>query len=368
MAGGAITDAVSEAFHIVNIGRALAGQPPLAPKGGARFHFELPGAVQGFRSSYPAGLTLENAGARGLALRYRAGADTQPLRATTPTFIPPEAIAMPGYGLSACPTLYPGQTVRTVLAAEAANTQPVEAALCLAYYGAGNELVWLAGPSATLLPGRSGRLDWPLGGSVAGPIAEVGVALGGAHSAEGAVYLDTLTWDGAPNVVFDRPAHDGTLWQRAWVNAVDHFGPQHPAGLQLVQDRGRGLLIQGTREWTDYRVSAAVSSTLAAGFGIAARVQGLRRYYALLVGAGNTVRLVKSLDGETVLGEAELVVAWDRPYALALGVAGPRLQGWVDGQLLFDLEDTSRPLAGGAIALVCEEGCLRAGAVTVRPI
>ena len=30
----------------------------------------------------------------------------------TPTFIPEEALAMPGYQLFASPTLYPGQTLR----------------------------------------------------------------------------------------------------------------------------------------------------------------------------------------------------------------------------------------------------------------
>ena len=47
--GRAITDAVAETYAIVNAGRALAGLDPLAPKGGARFHFSLPGSVQGFR-------------------------------------------------------------------------------------------------------------------------------------------------------------------------------------------------------------------------------------------------------------------------------------------------------------------------------
>ena len=37
-----------ETYEVVNIGRALAGEPPLRPKDGAKFHFELPGAVQGF--------------------------------------------------------------------------------------------------------------------------------------------------------------------------------------------------------------------------------------------------------------------------------------------------------------------------------
>ena len=47
--GRSITDAAGEAYRIANIGRALVGQPALAPKAGARFHFELPGSVQGFQ-------------------------------------------------------------------------------------------------------------------------------------------------------------------------------------------------------------------------------------------------------------------------------------------------------------------------------
>jgi hypothetical protein len=135
-----------------------------------------------------------------------------------------------------------------------------------------------------------------------------------------------------------------------------------------VQDRGAGLLIQGTREWADYEVSAVMQSTLAAGFGLAARVQGLRRNYALLLSANNTARLTKSLDGETLLAETPLAVEWGRPYALSLRVTGRRLQATVDGRLLFDLEDPSQPLTTGAIALVCVEGCANTDSVTVGPV
>lgn len=49
--GRAISDAVTEAVRLANIGRALNGMAPLAPKGGAQFHFTLPGSVQGFRGA-----------------------------------------------------------------------------------------------------------------------------------------------------------------------------------------------------------------------------------------------------------------------------------------------------------------------------
>jgi len=47
--GGAINDAVRVSARLVDLGRKLAGLPPLpAPKEGAVFHFSPPGSVQGF--------------------------------------------------------------------------------------------------------------------------------------------------------------------------------------------------------------------------------------------------------------------------------------------------------------------------------
>ena len=75
--GRSISDAVTEAINVVNIGRALDGQPALLPKQGARFHFEMPGSVQGFRAETSDTVTLENVaghsqlGQRSLALHYR---------------------------------------------------------------------------------------------------------------------------------------------------------------------------------------------------------------------------------------------------------------------------------------------------------
>ena len=77
--GRAITDAVNETFHIVNAARALQSELPLAPKQGARFHFSLPGAVQGFRAKDSSLLMVENAAGRGLALRYRTDC-AEPIR------------------------------------------------------------------------------------------------------------------------------------------------------------------------------------------------------------------------------------------------------------------------------------------------
>nr|MBA2754770.1 ADP-ribosylglycohydrolase family protein [Chloroflexia bacterium] len=115
--GRAITDAVAETYHVVNIGRALAGEAPVAPKGRARFHFELPGSVQGFETDGE-GVTVKNVtghstrGQRSLEIMMSATNGSEPARVVTPTFIPIEAKNLAGYTLLASPTLYPGQTVR----------------------------------------------------------------------------------------------------------------------------------------------------------------------------------------------------------------------------------------------------------------
>jgi ADP-ribosylglycohydrolase len=375
--GRAISDAVQESYAIANVGRTLAGQAPLAPKGGARFHFELPGSVQGFVTEESgdsrAMLRLENVvghsrrGERSLALRYLHLAPDSVARIATATFIPPEAIVMRGYSLLACPTLYPGQTVRVGLVADACNTSPVTCRLYLRYYGADDLLVRHYGPVAVLQPDAAQELVWRIEDMGSAPIAEIGLELSAEQRTDGSVYLDYLRWDGAPDLLLTRPSDGGTLWRRAWVDGVTHLETHWSEPFRLVQNEGIGLLIQGAHEWTDYRVSAMFTPHMVLSTGIAARVQGMRRYYALQLGPGQTARLVKALDGETTLAEVPCAWEFGRSYYLSLEVVGCRLRAWLDDRLLWEGQDHERPLVGGAVALLCQEGRVAVDAVRVQP-
>jgi hypothetical protein len=376
--GRAITDAVRETYHVVNVGRALAGKAPLAPKEGARFHFELPGSIQGFRaedSTLSAGaVALANVhghsrrGARCLAISYRHLAPGRAARVATATFIPPEAIDMPGYRLIACPTLYPGQSVQAGVAADLGNKTPVTCRLYVRIYGARDELASIYGPETSLEPGAEHQFEWRIEATGGAPIAEIGLESGVAQWADGSVYLDYLTWKGAPDVLLTRPAHGGSMWQRAWVDGVDQFHSRPDEPYRLVQNHGTGLLIQGTREWSDYRVSATITPHLLEAGGIGARVQGMRRYYGLLLYREGVARLVKALDGERVLAETDFPWELEESHLLNLQVVGQRVEGSADGRLLFSVEDTERPLTGGGVALICAEGCMSCGAIRVEPV
>jgi len=154
-------------------------------------------------------------------------------------------------------------------------------------------------------------------------------------------------------------------WVRAWVAAVHKlFGAgDHP--LRLVHNSGVGLAIQGLREWQDYTVEARLVPHLAQSFGLAVRVQGLRRYYALRLTLDGRAQLLRELDGTQVLAECACPWALYQPYDLALTAVGDRLRASVNGLPLFDVRDAA--LSSGAVGLLIEEGRLGVDWVQIAP-
>jgi ADP-ribosylglycohydrolase len=366
--GRAVTDALIETYHIVNAGRALHQQAPTRPKNGARFHFDLPGSLQGFRAE-SASVTLANVpghsqdGRRALAIRFQG-----PGRVSTPTFILPSELDMPGYPLVASPTIYPGQLLNVTLSA----AERTQVQLFLRAYDEQDELTRIDGPQLDLEGGAFTSAPWvvpPTGGQ---PVAEIGLACLGERDVT--IYLDSLSWKGAPDLTFTRPSGGGhpweppLVWRRAWINGIDLWEPGWPEPYRLIQYSGRGLLTQGTRGWVDYEVAAAVTPVLVAKGGIGIRAQGMRRYYALLLCDDNKVRLIKALDGDLILAEADFEWRVNHSYGLRLQADGRELRAWVDDALLFSVRDEKRPLSGGAAAFVVEEGHMMSHSLSVRPL
>ena len=127
------------------------------------------------------------------------------------------------------------------------------------------------------------------------------------------------------------------------------------------------MLLTGTSEWIDYSVETSITPHLVKAFGLAARVQGLERYYALLLSDQNTSKLIKRLDGEIVLAEQAFAWEFGRSYDLQINVKGNQILASVDGSLLFKTEDLHRPLSSGGIGLICEEGRIGLDEVFVGP-
>jgi len=369
--GRCISDALGEAYHLVNTGRALQDLPPLSPKGGARFHFSLPGSLQGFQVEGKG--RLENPLGNGLDFHVGSLNPEETSRAGTATFILPTDLNMPGYALDAAPTLYTGQVVQCRIAAAGENRATLQVGLYVCHYNAKDKVEFSSGPQKWILPGQAAEITWILPDFNGGPIFEIGIVVGGSGpSTEACLTMDYLGWEGCPRVELRRPAFtEGDprpeLWRRAWICEVDHWENRFNHAFRIIQNRGRGMLITGTREWRNYRLSSKVTSAIFQSGGIAACVQGLARFYALELVWGGHVRLLKVLDGDQVLAEAEFDWKIWQPYELVLAVQGSRLRGWIDGILYFDLNDDDRPLLDGGVALTVVEGHLATHAVNVEP-
>ncbi len=376
--GYAVNDAARIACDIASLGLQLAGLAPLAPpKDGAQFHFALPGSVQGFMAERDPIQTdliaVEHAevdGRPALALRFKGLAKGRTGAALTPVFSPPDIVDMRTYDMQASPRVYSGQTVKARLIADRANTSTVQAALRIKVYGLNDRLFDFDGPALALAPGEDGILSWTLPDLDGQPIQKIGVALTSDESrADGTVFLDHLRWDGAPLVTLRRPKDPSEFWRKAWVNNVSFFSKNFRSAFRISQDRGSGIIVCGARDWTDYRVASDVAVHLGSGAGLAARVQGLRRYYALQLEAGNKARLVKVRDNSrTILAEAPCRWTLEDPIPLALEVRGANITGFAGGATLRAVDDSAAPFENGGIGLVIAEGALSADEVEVRPL
>lgn len=372
--GDAINDAVRVSARLVDLGRKLAGAPPLpAPKGGAQFHFSQPGGVQGFAPVEGPHAKVELANiafetSRAIELRF-AGLGSDQARIMTPTFTPPEVTRMRTYELMATPLVYSGQRVQARVIAHSENASDVAVSLSALVYGAGDSLAPLDSEAVVLAANEETILDWRLPDTDGQPIQSIGIAARSLGSAQdGAIVLDWLRWDGPPDVRLRRPREPSDFWRRAWVNAVDNFSTTFPQAFRISQDRGEGMIIHGSRHWRDYRVETALTVHLAEQAGIGVRVQGLRRFYAVLLVRSNVLRLVRARDGETtVLAETSFEWSFERPYHFILETEGQTIEVTVDGVRLAARDDSEGALADGGVALIIEGGAASTDEILVAP-
>ena len=371
--GRCITDAVRETYEICRMAHKLGQAPAVAaPKNGARFHFTLPGSVQGFQVEPTRGtdaslgeggnVSTDN---RTLALDFKFLPGDEPIRISTPTFIPPDSKDASHYCLMACPTLYPGNIVRGRIIAGAENSAQVRVAPFVTYYGANDELDYHHGSALTLNPNAAQDFQWQIEDLAGAPIAQFGLEVSSDNATAGKLHIDYIDWSETPTTVYRRPDNNGKMWLRSWINALDHVGTRWASAFHLSQNRGTGLFIQGSRDWQNYRVESVILSDPAKSFGLAARVQGLSRYYALLLSPNQVLRLIRNYDETETLGEVPYNWSWSERYHFKLEVTGTKIIGSLNGTDLIRCEDDKSALLDGGVALVCEEGLIMTDEVKV---
>ncbi|HTJ56056.1 MAG TPA: ADP-ribosylglycohydrolase family protein [Devosiaceae bacterium] len=373
--GNSINDAVRTSYYLADLGLKLSGRGGLdVPKNGAHFHFSLPGSVQGFRPQTGLGLNgstrTENVafeGSRALAVGYEALGPGQIAAATTPTFAPPEVRNMRTYELMATPLVYPGQVVKARVTADRDNQGSVAVRLRLRVYDGNDELREMDGEAVILAPGEERLLEWKLPDLDGQPIGEIGLAMSAeGRRADGRVILDFLRWDGAPELKLHRPAGDGDFWRMAWVNGVSFYSKRFPPSFRISQDCGEGLIIHGTRQWTDYAVEAEIVVHLGNYGGLAVRTQGLRRYYGVRVTRAGSLEIVRVRDDDTkVLATTPFDLTFETKLPIRVAVKGNEIRAEVAGTTLSARDDSEQAFKNGGIGLLISEGALSTNEVRI---
>ncbi len=375
--GSGISDAVAVAYRLVNIHRNTRHLPPLSIKNGSRFHFEMPGALQGFlvdeQTCAKDLVTVENSsrhssyGNRTLKIGYSKLSSKRRCGIGVFTFVPLDSNQMKSYPLITSPQLYSGQTLRAGIFVDD-GSDPIFWRFYIQRYGEMDKPDIQYGAKILLAPGHYEELQWTIPGVDDRPIFKTGLELTGERNACGSLYLDYFTWDGSPDVQFKNPKLRGGMNIHSWINGFDHY--PHPCpddDFRMSQDRGVGMLITGDRAWQDYVFSADLTPHLAAEFGIAVRVRGLQHFLALTAGPKSRLKLVKMYDKETILAEINYPWHLENTYRFEITVNGSRVKGCINDQELFDLSEDLPHLSSGGIGIICREGTISANRVAVRP-
>lgn len=377
LGGDCITDALREAYTLIEYGHVLAGQSFSQPKGGARFHFSLPDSVQGFqadaRTNSLGVASVENAvlpdgSGRALAVSFRHLGKGQAARAGTPTFSTAQQRMLPSYSLISSPSLYPSQIARARVVAD--TNADVSVRLYVRSSTPTGQLVDSYSDAVTLSRGDK-IIEWQVP-DVEGPfIEQIGIEVTAERPAKGTVYLDYLTWANAPTLPLIQSPMKNDLWRAGWIVGSQRFTKSWgDNAFDIGQNEGMGTISIGTRDWKDYTVSANMQPRYFKRGGIAARFQGLRRFYALMLTNNYTVQLVRWMDTPEVLAEAPFPFEWHTFHQFELTVNGNSISGSIDGKPLLSVvvpdTDPCFQLLDGGIAVVAEDGTMTVREISIK--
>lgn len=364
------TDCLREAMAIARIGRKVMGWPQQTPpKDDAWHHFSMPGSQHGYMvettdQGMPGTGFVCNVegpeGERRLEITFREVAPNHPVRVSTPVYAEPIASF---YAIVGTPKLYPGQTVTlSGMAGECERCASIRLfARSFANDEGGNRATGMQmsyGESVALEMGKRFTLELPVPGKRGFPIKDLGIEIIGGPGAAGCLWVDRVSYNGSPKLFIpdELPRHkDGALL--GWIVDADRVIGKFPQDSQPMtyfgKDEGRGLLVTGNEDWTDYTIAGQVTIALADGGGLLARYQGLQRYLAL-VKTADTLKLSLNFYRETVLAEMPCKWTVGELHNLALTLRGAEVIAYLEGEEV--LRGVDGKLGRGGAGYLVERG------------
>mgnify|MGYP001158952120 FL=1 len=385
--GETLTDALTESYKIINTARKINDLEIIEPKEKSRYHFELEGSTQGWKPQLSSDNICEttitnvehqtNIGERALEISFKQLSKNNNCEVLVDTFYPDIILGLEGkkrkdffhYDFISSPIVYPGQSIKTQLK-NIANKK-IAVKLFIKYWGRDDKLEKIASEEHLLDCNEDKIIDWVIPSTENNPIGQVGISVSSDENMDGSFILNFLNFDGEAKQIFRRPDHIteykrgeetkegyyGQIWRHAWVPAIDKW-EERGKNFRICQNIGRGLIFTGTDIWKNYTVSSKIILQSVSSGGLVSRVQGVRRYYGFELSTNNKLIISKMFYNNTILKEIDFDVEFFKEYNLKMEVKGNKISGYVDDNLVLEVEDSNNILDNGGAGLVVADGTL----------
>lgn len=343
----------------VALGRWIAGLP--VEKARARYHFDYPGATQGFLGAGErvSVVDIRNQPAPekdgyGLRFSVRKLEKKGNLRLFVKTYYAPADLSANFYGASFSPKIYPGQTITAQIYLPPDSPTGLLGAL----YASGTKGELYQAVGSALTPGEWNALSFTLPGGESVYFAEVGAVI--RHEIDagwtGSVWLDDLDWSGKPDVDFDfkkAKAEYGAISQWTYLRGYWRLqdGAYHGSG------PGVNETYSGDITWKDITLKVGVKPLLGEHHLIAVRVQGALRSYAFGLAPDGQVTLYKNDGGYKAVASAPFPWKLGEDYTLQLVCKGSQIIASANQKTLIEWSDSDKTYRNGQIGLVNFAGC-----------
>lgn len=366
--GAGVTDAVTESRKIIKAAMAQCQEEAELPA--QRYAFEQRGSLQGFMAcplfADRAGRIQVSNDSRfgnqpGLRVDFNALAEGAPANVSVATFLNHHEVYS-NYETYVSPTLYSGQTVKTVIFAPDGTAPYVR--LCVHYVDAVDKMQVMYSPVFCLKKGDN-VLEWEVPDTGGMPVCRFGYEFGSVYRYSSYVVIRSADWSNTPR----RFCQEGILmkdmwdlnpfWSQAFVASARNFSPNLNCTYCISHDEGEGLATIGTGDFTDYQVTSTLKMSLHDKAGLVARSKGHRRFYAAVMTGMDKVRIVKRCDDKlTILGEAGFDYEEFREYEMTFRVKGQELELLVDKKRLLACHDSDGPYTAGGAGFLVDTGSM----------
>ena len=346
-----VSDVLEQSLAVAGIGRRIMGMPEQpAPKNGAKYHFEAPGALHGFLS------TADNASAVNveapeefsgaycmefsfdLSVNKSAGIET-PLAASGSSI----------YKILSTPSVYSGNTLHM------RGLQKCPECIVRMY------LVLKDGNiirSAAAQPAVDGTFDLTWVPEFANTtVSAFGIEASAEKSCEGSVLVDFIDISGVSKFKSESGKTDFSGWISSMSGSrlVPFSNDAEPGIRYFLSNEEPGVLVTGNRSWHDTDISVQFKIHSADRAGVLVHYQGLCRWIGVFFTRNHTLQIIRNYYGEEILSETKFTCRENELMSLNIRTCGKAIEVLIDGEILLTAQDEQFKSGGAGICI--DHGC-----------